>query len=123
MFYPTKLGAAEFQDKARQQRKRARSGALQSAQEQLHEQQPTGVIEFGILLRALSEEFDQPEKALFNGNINHMGGKVEFALASEGEDHSTGTPRFALILDEEGLEGPEQVAQLAAQPTGVVEEI
>ena len=89
----------------------------------LPEQQFTGVVEFGILLRAQSEEFDQPEKELFNDNINHMGRNVEFSLDSEDDDHSQGTPRFRHNLDEEDLEGPDEVAQRVAQPGEVVEEI
>ena len=109
MFHPTKLGAAEFQEKARQQRKLAHSSAQKSAHEQLPQQLSTAVIEFGILPRARSEEFDEPKKEYFNDLIAHMGGNAEFALVSEGEDHSLGTPRFGHILDEEGLEEPDAV--------------
>ena len=52
-----------------------------------------------------------------------MGGNVEFSLVSEGDDHSLGTPRFKLNLDEEGLEGPDEVAQRVAQLGEVFEEI
>ena len=52
-----------------------------------------------------------------------MGGNVEFSLVSEDDDHSLGTPRFRHNLDEEDLEGPDEVAQLVAQPGEVVEEI
>ena len=88
----------------------------------LPEQQFTGVVEFGILLRAQSEEFDQPEKELFNDILNDRG-NVEFSLVSEDDDHSLGTPRFRHNLDEEDLEGPDEVAQRVAQPGEVVEEI
>ena len=55
--------------------------------------------------------------------INHMRENFEFFLVGEDDDHSPWTPRFCHIVDEEGLEGPVEIAQGAAQPGEVVEEI